>query len=96
MPPSLVSHSDLQAGITYVDFTQGAGVNSANALWRDAISNAADKEFFIVTFNGKRFLALVDTRWHCNSASAHPEWATQSSSKITLSRTGALFWVLIW
>lgn len=58
--------SNVETGITYVDFTNGEHVNDSHALWRDAVMNAAVTEFFAAALNGKRVLDLTDTRWHCH------------------------------
>lgn len=58
--------SDVQTGITYVDFTEGEHVNTEHTLWQKAVANDAVKLFFAAVLNGKRFPDLVDVRWHCS------------------------------
>lgn len=57
--------SDVQTGITYVDFTEGEHVNTEHTLWQKAIANDAVKSFFAAVLNGKRFPDLADAHWHC-------------------------------
>jgi len=66
------SPPDVQPEITYVDFTEGEGVNSLHALWRDAVANAAAKGFFTAVFNGRRFPELADPQWFCKVLTLSP------------------------